>query len=560
MPVSSQGSLEHNPLRDIGVKGSDIYTETGVGDPRVALSVQLVRGADPTAIAREMCKCMNMGTKQSFEDVVVMAFQARDIRGGKGERHIFRHMMSELLTSHPDLVPTLLDLIPEYGYWKDFFHIVLQDPRLFQPAFAICKKQLLADELALKEGRAVSLFARWMPKEGKKYGIFPKNFANFIYGGMEPPLTYSQGMAALRRRIVALNAATKTVETLECANRWDEIDPKMVPAIARKKARAAFMNEVIKKKEERGPAKLRHPDDPKRMACREHFQAFFTKAAKGEVKISGAHTLYPHDVVERMFSVESTDIDQINELNAVWAAMEKAAPGLDKCVFMGDFSGSMQSSGENLATPYWVSMAMCILGSSVAKPPFKNKFMTFDSNPRWHTFSPEDTTLQQKVNSIKNNRGIGQGFSTNFQAAGALLIADLVAAEVQPGDEPADLVVVTDMGFDAACGGNEYKYNSKSTPFQTHVEMLHTNFRNAGWKAPRITVWNVASSYSDNFQAAATTEGALLLSGWSPSLFKILCEGGPQPQNPYEGLRAQLDDPRYDPVRERVREFLQRAT
>jgi hypothetical protein len=255
-----------------------------------------------------------------------------------------------------------------------------------------------------------------------------------------------------------------------------------------------------------------------------------------------------------MFNVDSSDIDQINELNAVWAAMEKAAPGLDKCVFMGDFSGSMQSAGASLAIPYWVSMAMCILGSSVAKPPFKNKFMTFDSNPTWHTFSPEDITLFQKVNSIKNNYGIGQGLSTNFQAAGDLLIADLVAAKIKPGDEPADLVVVTDMGFDAACG--DYEYNSKGSSFETHIEMLHANFRKGGWKAPRITVWNVSSSYSDNFQATATTEGVLLLSGWSPSLFKILCEGGPQLQNPYDGLRAQLDDPRYDPVRNKVREFI----
>jgi len=34
----------NNPLTHTGVNGSDVYTEAGVGDPRVALFAQLVRG------------------------------------------------------------------------------------------------------------------------------------------------------------------------------------------------------------------------------------------------------------------------------------------------------------------------------------------------------------------------------------------------------------------------------------------------------------------------------------------------------------------------------------
>jgi hypothetical protein len=49
-----------------------------------------------------------------------------------------------------------------------------------------------------------------------------------------------------------------------------------------------------------------------------------------------------------------------------------------------------------------------------------------------------------------------------------------------------------------------------------------------------------------------------MLSGWSPSLFKVLQKEGVMIQTPYQALRAQLDDERYTPVRARVEAWLAR--
>jgi hypothetical protein len=73
-----------------------------------------------------------------------------------------------------------------------------------------------------------------------------------------------------------------------------------------------------------------------------------------------------------------------------------------------------------------------------------------------------------------------------------------------------------------------------------------------GWTPPRIVIWNVSASCSD-FHATADTEGVIMLSGWSPSLFKVLTEEGARVQTPAEALRIQLDDARYEPIRERLR-------
>ena len=43
-----------------------------------------------------------------------------------------------------------------------------------------------------------------------------------------------------------------------------------------------------------------------------------------------------------------------------------------------------------------------------------------------------------------------------------------------------------------------------------------------------------------------------MLAGWSPSLFKVLQTEGVVQWTPYQALRIQLDDVRYDAVRERL--------
>jgi hypothetical protein len=76
-----------------------------------------------------------------------------------------------------------------------------------------------------------------------------------------------------------------------------------------------------------------------------------------------------------------------------------------------------------------------------------------------------------------------------------------------------------------------------------------------GYKVPRIVVWNLSSLCQD-MHAQADTEGVVMLSGWSPSLFKVLMAKGVEIQTPYKALRYQLDDPMYDVVRERIAKFL----
>jgi hypothetical protein len=231
---------------------------------------KLVRGAsedDVTGLVNTMIK---MRTNQAFRDVAVMAFQTRDIRGGRGERRLFYLMFKAIAAYNLELAQDLIPLIPEYGSWDDMFALATElSPILKLKIFRVAAAQLEKDEKALATGEPISLLGKWAPREGKAFSAIAADFARHISGSINPLVKHSQVMASYRRRLVRLNAALKTVETLECANKWDQIEPGCVPGGARHIKMAAYLNEVPHRKNV-----LREAENEKRNTCRKKFREF----------------------------------------------------------------------------------------------------------------------------------------------------------------------------------------------------------------------------------------------------------------------------------------------
>ena len=548
----------------VGVKGSDVYNSSG--NPLVDLYTLLVRGAYEESIRPLLTKVVEVSEVDAF----VLAFQTRDIRGGKGERKLFQTMLRFLYEQRPALTLGLLELVPEYGCWGDLFDIGRTQRPLIKQVLRLARDQLKADRERMNMEMSVSLCAKWAPRE-KSNPVMAKALADVLFPAETKPSTRFK---MYRKLVASLNRYLGTTEIAMCARRFADIQPEKVPGICLAKNMRAFLNETMLKYPRgsvyraRMEHDLRYPDDPDRMACREHFQEHMAKAVAGCAKVNGAVTRYPHQVIKDIHAaaVSGASEAERNALIAVWndmVANVKALGGLKNSIVMCDFSGSMQSAGEAKDTPYWVSMAMGLLMSEVTSDDFKDTFLTFDSSPTWHTLPKGD--IFTRLASITT---IGQGTSTDFQKAMDLVLETLKAKRVRYGNEPSDLIVVTDMGWDAACGSNErslytdnsYRHVVKTDPWQTHIQMIQEAFRRAGedmwgeegaWTAPRIVIWNVAASTSD-FHAQANEDSVIMLSGWSPSVFKVLTTEGARVQNPLEGIRAQLDDTRYDAVRARL--------
>lgn len=583
--------------RTQGSKGSDVYTSTA--DERVDLSISIVRGANPVDIVMRTQRV----AATHLADAFVLAFHSRNVRGGKGERNIFYTMLQALHADHPELTRDLLDLIPHYGCWRDVFALVdmfvVKNPEraaglepLRSRLLDIAARQLQADEeTPVEPGKSISLCAKWAPREAssRDHRLTAQDLATRLFPNH---MVYSARMRAYRKLIADLNRRLNTVETLMCADRWDEIKPPTVPGRAGKLYKRAFLN-LAKRKEDDS---VRVADNKKRAICAANFRAHYEKAKQGKATVHGADTLFPHEIVKEAHgicgaalsmrdSIEhfvegttptlGTD-DERNHLSAVWRSLvtkTRAAGGLGRAVMMSDFSGSMQSAGAAGDTPYWVSMALGILGSQVATGAFRGKMMTFDSNPAWHQFPTPDDTPADLFDCLRTlNQHISQGTSTDFQAAMDLILATLKSNRVRPGEEPETLIVLTDMNWDQATAsngvgaytGHPYRHHVKTAPWQTHLEMIQESFRRAGedmwgpgqgYTVPRIIVWNLAANPTD-IHATADTPGVGFLSGWSATQFKVIQAEGPRQLTPLELLRTELDDPQYDRVRERVATFI----
>ena len=577
-----------------GTKGSDVFDSTG--SSLLDLSIRLVRDARPGDIRERIRMFSSVDSARSRDrliDAFVLAFHTRNVRGGKGERDLFQELFLELYKCHPMDAVRVLKLIPHYGCWRDMFELAslsltdgysgeeaMMMANLRHDIMGIVATQLRDDYRATyEEGSPISLCAKWAPRERDvlaKYAAqaYMERVGAIYTVGRSHSLT----MRYYRKTLSHINKKLGTVEVPMCAGAWASIKPSAVPGRAGALYKRAFLNLPSTwvpspsgggKHVTPAPDGVRKPDDEDRIACASRFKAHFAKAAKGEAKVHGADTLFPHEVVRKATNT-LPDTAEGDHLQAVWLSMvgkAKEAGGLGRSIFMSDFSGSMQSAGKAGDTPYWVSMALGLLGAEVCADEFKDRLMTFDSNPTWHTFRPEDN-LFDRIVSITHSR-CGQGTSTDFQKAMDLVLATLKEKRMRPGQEPENLIVLTDMAFDQACGSSEtsaytghgYRHVVKTAPWETHVAMIQEAFKRAGedmwgpgqgFKPPRIVIWNLAADPKD-IHAKADQPGVAMLSGWSPSQFKVLCEAGPQPLTPLDILRMELDDPQYDAVREALR-------
>jgi hypothetical protein len=530
----------NNPQRKQGVNGAEVYTETG--DERVTLFTMLNRVLEESYIREAVGSVAASNCEDKIRDMFVMAFQTRDIRGGKGEKKLFYQFFHVLYRFWPYIAVNMVSLVPEYGCWRDMWELWGRIPELKEAILAIVKKQFMEDLSAAARGELneMSLLAKWLPREkSATYRGLAAPIANALYPN---ELSERRQLIRYRKETSFMNSALKTVEIDMCGGRWRKINPEAVPGRNLKLHDAAFLNETKS-------GELRWPDDSDRMKCRKHFQEFVKDLASGSKKAHGANVVLPHELVLKAQNPTTTE-DQHGVTQAQWDSIREETirlGGLDKAIAMCDFSGSMSG------IPLQISLALGILISECTHPSFKDHILTFDATPQWHSFR-EWKSLKYKLESL---RDCGQGLNTDFYRACQMILARMIQWKVPVDEAPEDLIVITDMGFDTAANTNNYSSSSRHSAWETQVSRIQREFREAGeylwgkgngWKAPRIVIWNVRAAFKD-FHAMADQKGVVQLSGWSPSILKALQKGGVSVQTPYQGMRAILDDERYDPVR-----------
>ena len=430
-------------------------------------------------------------------------FYARDIRGGLGERKVFRTILKHSAMHHPEAIRPNLDLIGVYGRYDDLYCLI--GTPLESDMWNTMNKQFAEDLKNFNEGNVISLLAKWIKtpdtssEESRKLGcLTAKKLGYSVYD--------------FKRILRKLRAHIRVTETLMSAGKWDEIKYSEVPSRAMNIYRNAFMKH-----------------DPVR------FTDFNQKALKGEVKINSS-TLYPYDIIEKYFTrmymnnpYATTNVvrpEGEDTLEAQWRQLPNYITEGKHAIVMADTSGSM------VGRPFNTALGLALYFAERNVGAYKDVFLTFSRHPHFQQI--KGSTLYEKLSSL-NMADWGQ--NTDLQAAFDYILATAIKYKMKPEDMPQTLIVVSDMEIDRAQG-----YGEESWSFYEDTKRW---YRASGYEIPEVIFWNVESR-NDIFHADAKRKGVQLCSGQSTAVFKQLmdCVG----MNAYEAMLKVLNNERYSAV------------
>ena len=115
-----------------------------------------LRGADKERITRLFSEAY----KEDPLFATKIAFYARDVRGGLGERQTFRTLLEFMAKYHPEALRPNLDLIGVYGRYDDLYCLI--GTPMENEMWAAMKRQFEEDRQNLQAGNAISLLAKWI--------------------------------------------------------------------------------------------------------------------------------------------------------------------------------------------------------------------------------------------------------------------------------------------------------------------------------------------------------------------------------------------------------------
>lgn len=415
-------------------------------------------------------------------------FFARDIRGGLGERRVFRTVLRWLAKNKTESVKKNLTYIAEYGRWDDL--LVLLGTPLQQAAIDCLHTQLERDLAALENGGEVSLLAKWLPS------VNTSN-QDAVRMGKLLAKSFSMTDAQYRKTLVKLRAHIRIIEN-NLREKDYSFDYSKQPSKAMLKYRKAF---------------LRNDG--------EGYQNYLSAVLSGEATINTG-TLTPYDIVKPLFHDGVSD-EELLALDTTWNAQEDFT-GDENALVVVDGSGSMYGSSDPL--PAAVAESLAIYFAERNTGAFKDHFITFSEHPQ--LVEIKGKTIYEKLRYCTSFNEVA---NTNIQAMFELILNTAVKNHVPQEELPAKLYIITDMEFDRCTRNAEL----------TSFEYAQKLFADAGYQLPEVIFWNVDSRNRQQ-PVKYNEQGVALISGSSPQVFGLIKDGI---VDPYAFMLRTLQSERY---------------
>ena len=352
-------------------------------------TIGAMRGQDKERLLSLFSKAFIESPKTALR----ILFWARDVRGGAGERQIFRDIIQLLAEAAPKVLAKNIKFIPEFGRWDDL--IVLFNTKVNNDAI-----NTIVQGLEAKNG----LCAKWMPRKGVIFNSIRKVM------GLTPK--------SLRKTLVVLS---KTVEQKMCANEWTNIEYSKVPSLAMARYTKAFSKHNLT-----------------------GFGEYLESLKKGETKVN-AGAVYPYDIVKTLEQgVKDLAIEQ-------WKVLPNFMEGSNERILpVVDVSGSMINLAGNNSnlTCLDVAVSLGLYISERNEGSFKDSFITFSERPQLQKLSGN---LYDRYTQL---RAAEWGMSTNLESVFKLILNQSIKHNVPQSEMPTKILILSDMEFNQATGRN----------------------------------------------------------------------------------------------------------
>jgi hypothetical protein len=423
-----------------------------------------MRGQDKTRLINVFTKAFGENPLNAMR----LLFWARDVRGGAGERQIFRDIIEYLAKNRTEVLAKNLHLISEFGRWDDLFMMIgtpLETQALGLYAEGLTSKNGLAAKWAPRPNVGNREKKRWATTLRKYMGMSPKDY----------------------RKMLVENS--NTVEQLMCSREFSLIDYSKLPSKAMSDYMKAFSKNDLAR-----------------------FQEYLTSVEKGETKIN-AGAVYPYDIIKNLKQGNTKGADV--QWNALPNYMEN---NNERVLPLVDVSGSMETpAGSNAnVTCMDVSISLGLYISERNVGPFKDAFITFHESPSLEIVKG---SLSERYRQMARSKW---GGSTNLEAAFKLILNKAVASNVAPEEMPTMMLILSDMEFDSAVGS---RWGGQGSWNPTAQQMIEKMYNDAGYEVPKIVFWNIQSRGDNNKPVHFDKNGTALVSGFSPALLTNLLAG-----------------------------------
>lgn len=467
--------------------GGRAYRSTGSACLDFFAAVGALRGDGISRIEQLFMRAF----AENPDRAIQTAFFARDIRGGLGERKVFRTVMRFLAGVSPESVTKNLPLFSEYGRYDDLMSL-FGTPCEAQVC-AFIGKLLEADEKSMGMKEEITLLAKWLPSvnaSNSEKRIQAKKLCKYL-GVSE---------SEYRKRLSALRSYSGVLEKCLCTGDYSFAYENQPSAAMFKYRRAFYRNDGQRYSE-------------------------YLYAVKNGKKQLHASTLYPYEIIRETLK-DGMSSKGRETLDLTWKALPAVA-NPHNAIAVIDGSGSMYVNSE--LPPVTVAVSLGIYFAEHNTGCFHNKFITFSQTPQLVSLKGCDIYCRARYCMSYNEVA-----KTDLYEVFMLLLMTAVKNKLPQSELPERLYIISDMEFNSGC-----------TRDKTVFEDAREKFEDYGYRLPEVVYWNVESRGA-HYPAIRNTKGVALVSGASPLLFGLAME---QKTTPEDFMNEVLGAERYCGIR-----------